>query len=392
MNNCEREWAFCALMAYETEGIKLRDFFLRCPLKGAKRALAVELAYSTMRMKRLLDFYAMSLCKRSLPKKKGEKWILRLFLYQVYCLSKIPLFAALSEMVELAKKYTHPSFAKFLNALGRKIDLEVKLPLPPDLGCRLSYPDFFVERIVASYGEKKAEKILDAQNKPIGLFARKRFRYPLEWQQLNSIIDSADIYIQNKTQGTLIECLYEKFPPPVSILDLCAAPGGKAILLSELFCKACLYCNDSSRTRLKLLEENLRKYSIEATLSCLPGEKADFKRTFDLILIDSPCSSSGVLFKCPEARWKISSDEMERRQKIQLALIHNAKEHLAPRGKIWYSTCSILPEENEHMVELAASRFGLKIDKTFLILPDGQEFEGGFIAQLGLISPPNQKN
>jgi 16S rRNA (cytosine967-C5)-methyltransferase len=382
MNYRERETAYLALMAYEKEGTRLKDFFSHCPLVGAKRALSLELAYSSLRMKRLLDFYAMSLGMKRLPKKKEEKWLLRLFLLQVYLLSKIPLFAALSEMVELAKKYTHSSFVKFLNAFGRKIDPNKKLPLPPDLATRFSYPDYFVERLRESYGEKKTEEMLSFQNQPIGLYARRRFSYPIEWQKLKSLEERGDSYIQNKTQGVLIEKLYENTPPPSSILDLCAAPGGKSILLSELFPTALLYCNDSSKKRMKLLEENLQKYSIKAQLSCLPGDKAPFGRTFDLILIDSPCSSSGVLFKCPEARWKISPEEMACLEKIQLALIKNAKDHLAPGGRIWYSTCSILQEENERLIEKASAHFDLKIEKTFLILPNGQEFEGGFASQL----------
>lgn len=402
-----RTIAYLALMAYEEKGLFLYDFIEehKSQLTPLDLALAYELSCGTMRMQRYLDFAAKTLSdKQRLPAKKKERLLLRLALYQCYFLSRMPLHAIGKETIDVAKKYTQPQFGKFLNAVIRKVDRE-KPPACPEIDSAYSYPSFFVERLITHYGKEKTIAILDLQNRPTKLMARirdttgtvsatlleksTRHNEMLVFEKGENLADlhkSAQLYIQNSTQPTLIKQLAKQLnKAPQAILDLCAAPGGKTVLVHDLFPDAKIHANDVSQAKLLRLKENLKKYGIAAQITCEKGELLSLDASFDLIIVDAPCTNSGVLYKCPEARFRISQASLSELQNQSLALLKNAKKHLKKGGKIWYLTCSILPEENEHLCALACQELGLKQEASFLQLPNEEGFEGGFGAQLTFV-------
>ena len=386
-----RTVAYLALVAYEEKGLFLYDFLeeYKTKLSTLDLALAYELSCGTLRMQRYLDFAAKTLTdKQKLPAKRKERLFLRLALYQCYFLSRMPLHAIGKETIDVAKKYTQAHFGKFLNAIIRKVDRD-KPPVSQEIDIAYSYPSFFVERLVAHYGKEKAIALLDLQNKPTKLMAR--IRGTTSHNEMLSFFffffvtehhKSPDFYIQNSTQPTHITHLAKQLnKDPATILDLCAAPGGKTVLVHDHFPEATIHANDVSQAKLLRLKENLKKYGITAQITCEKGELLSLDASFDLIVVDAPCTNSGVLYKCPEARFRISQESLLELQKQALKLLKNAKKHLKKDGKIWYLTCSILPEENEALCALACQELGLKQETSFLQLPNEEGAEGGFAAQ-----------
>ena len=402
-----RDAAYTALLEYEKNGT-----FIQASLKKWKLeqnpskvdfSLAQEIANGTIRMVLALDYIAIQLSdKKKISLKKKEKILLRTAIYQHYYMDRVPLYAIVNETVKIAKKMVNPSFPRFINHLLRK--LETSCPLLPqgdsteNLNVTYSQPLFFIKHLLASYPLPIVHLILKTSNTAPSLMARVIkelselpektqivFETPLEVikllesNTLQKLIHSSNYYIQNVTPVALISDLYKHAKNPHKILDLCASPGGKTVALHDLFPNAELFCNDVSNKKIEKLKENLDKYSITATLSTSLGEAFSSDNLFDLIIIDAPCSNSGVLNKRPEARWRLTKEHLNELTKTQDSLIENAKQYLSPEGQIWYMTCSILPEENEERIKNAHLNFGLETN--FLskkILPNHEGWDGGF--------------
>ena len=184
------------------------------------------------------------------------------------------------------------------------------------------------------------------------------------------------LYIQNKTFVDLLLEMKNHFKgSPKRILDMAAAPGGKLILIHDLYPQSLLFANDIETKKLK---ENLQKYQVEAEVTTQPAELYETTEKFDLIICDVPCSNSGVLGKRPEARWRLSEENVDAHQQKQLKFLKHAKSLLKKGGQIWYMTCSILKEENEEVCE----RSGLKVQFQKTHLPNALGDDGGFGAIL----------
>ena len=169
--------------------------------------------------------------------------------------------------------------------------------------------------------------------------------------------------------------------PGETVLDLCAAPGTKTTHLAELMRnEGRLIATDSSEERLRLVPQNAERLGlsiIETAVVTLEGTNIP-PGPFDAILIDAPCSNTGVLGKRPDARWRIQPDDLEELSRIQLLLLLAAADRLKPGGRIVYSTCSIEPDENAAVVEAATHfRPKLKIVEQHELTP-GRNSDGGF--------------
>lgn len=359
---------------------------------------AQEIAYGTIRMGLALDCLAKQLAARhALPAKLKEKVLLRTALYQFYYMDKVPLYAIADEMVALARKYCHGGFVGYLNALLRNL-AKVPVSLPggdgvEDLSTRLSYPPFFVKALMEDYGLSQAKVIMEAGNIAPPLMARSRKQPDLVKiippEEIASLSQSRDYYIQNITPVHFIANLCSRGFIPRRVLDLCASPGGKLIALHDHFPKARLYANDVTEEKVNRLRENLGKYGIEANLTCGRGEDYPSREMFDLIIIDAPCSNSGVLNKRPEARWRLFQESLSALEKTQLALIQKASALLEPGGEIWYMTCSILKAENEGVAGKACAAFGLRAGFQIAATPNKEGWDGGYACVLHLFEPKN---
>ncbi len=352
--------------------------------------LAREIALGTERRLLTLDYLAQKLATRgALNLKLKEKMLLRMAIYQHIFMDRIPPHALVNETVKLAKEFCNFRFVNFLNAALRKLVAETwKLPEGEDaeqLALKHSYPVLFIQKLLAEYGLVQTLSILEVLNQPPPLTVRQRFAKELTILQVDSsqvatYAQDTQFYFQSLTQARLISELAKSSKiAPKRILDLCAAPGGKLIAVSEYFPEAELFANDLSEKRLQKLSANLQKYAIKAELSCHPAEKYPEGELFDLILLDVPCSNSGVLHKRPEARWRLTEEKLKEISSIQWACLQKAKQLLAPGAQLWYMTCSILSDENEKMVQRAARELGFtQTDHTFKHLPSSEGKEGGF--------------
>ncbi len=185
--------------------------------------------------------------------------------------------------------------------------------------------------------------------------------------------------VQDESAQQVAELLAPQ--PGETILDLCSAPGTKTTHLAELMHnEGRIIATDSSESRLRLVNENCRRLGITIVETVVVSQEGTDipDGPFDAILIDAPCSNTGVLGKRPDARWRIQPDDLEELSRIQLRLLLAAVKRLKPGGRIVYSTCSIEPEENTEVVT-AASHFStkLQIETTRELIP-GRSADGGF--------------
>lgn len=332
-------------------------------------ALAYEIANGTLKRMRSLEWQATAASQhRRLRLKRKERMLLFMAMYQLFYLDRVPGYAVVSESVSLAKEKCSDSFSQFLNALLRRL-ISNPPELPNDLSIRYSCPDRFVERLIHDYGEKRAERILAWGNEHPITMGRKRPGFNYEQVSPEAVKDDPSYYIQNPTPGTLMTTLAEGIVrPPRNILDLCAAPGGKLLAAHDLFPNASLVANERSYDRLHPLRENCAKYGLDVQLHVGSGESFQSNERYDLVILDVPCSNSGVLNKRIEARWQ------ERHlEKLQAALLAHAFELVSEEGQIWYLTCSIMTEENSAVTHKYASQ----ILRELTVLPEGVH-DGGY--------------
>jgi len=328
-----REVAYIAALNALQEKAFIADTLDKIYLSTQDRALANEIAMGTVRRKLTLHYYLEQLGKP--PAKRKEKVLLYTALYQLKMMDRLPPYAILDETVKIGKKYCHPTFVKFLNATLRKaVDFSFEEPTDPSI--LYSFPEEFVNKV-------DIETLQNLNKRPI-LTARERPGFTM--RELGQVVDSPDLYIQNATPAKLVEEMGRHTPPPNSILDLCASPGGKTIACYDLFPNAELTANDISAKKLTKLRENFTKYNVPVTLTQFPGEEYPLDQTFDLVIVDAPCSNSGVYHKKPEARWRKHSELPT----LQKKLLKRALQLVSPGGRVWYMTCSILPEENEEII------------------------------------------
>jgi len=171
--------------------------------------------------------------------------------------------------------------------------------------------------------------------------------------------------------------------PGETILDLCAAPGGKLTHMAQLMRnESTLVAHDVSPQRLKLLEENCARLGVTGVQSVLRLDPQTSPR-FDRILLDAPCSNTGVMRRRVDLRWRIRSEEITRLRAMQLTLLNQAAALLKPGGTLVYSTCSLEPEENDEVVkEFLAGHPALKLESTRELLPFANAVDGAYVALL----------
>lgn len=407
-----REAAFLALL-YSLKGerfisVSLDEWMLKSHPLPQDYHLAQQIAYGSAQMALALDYLILQVSKnKKVNLKLKEKALLRTALYQLYYLDRIPSYAIVNETMQVAKKYFKSHFLGYLNAVLRKLSNErPELPQGKDmlsLSIRYSYPLSFVEELSSNYGLDSSIAILEAGNKPARVTARVRhhLQTPDHWKiivdkpvkmvvidadEVLTVARSKEYYIQNVTPAYLTSSLCMQLDKkPKRILDLCAAPGGKSLVMHDLFPDADLYANDISLIKTQKLKENFLKYDVQALISCAEGQFLAFDEKFDVIVIDVPCSNTGVLNKRPEARWRLCEDYYNQLGKIQFALLENAKNLLKFGGEIWYMTCSILPRENEDFVSQICQKLDLQVKWSKRLLPQG-EWDGGFAACLVVVA------
>jgi 16S rRNA (cytosine967-C5)-methyltransferase len=400
-----QEWRRAEKFADAILGQLLRSSDLAAP----DRAFATELFYGVLRNLTLLDFWIVSLRSKHIDQDTRD--LLRLGLYQLFLL-ETPEHAAIFETVALARAKSRAVVNAVLRSATRAKSHLWREANGKDLSIRKSHPQFLIDRWIENFGEKNTEALCDLNNRPAPVYARiNRIRIseeaflvgsarcadrtpqrgvPTNFVRLTSIPSDAlaagHCYIQDPS--TAAACLLLDPQPGERILDACAAPGGKTGFLAELmknegFILAC----DRDRNRAETLRTNLDRLGAAMVHvlrhDWIAGGSLSEHAGFDRILVDAPCTNTGVMRRRVDLRWRLTPNDFSRMPAEQLSIVRATLPSLKPGGVLVYSTCSIEPEENEELVRAILREFPfLKLAEQISLLPFRDGFDGAFAEKL----------
>ncbi|MGA3285070.1 MAG: 16S rRNA (cytosine(967)-C(5))-methyltransferase RsmB [Verrucomicrobiota bacterium] len=432
-------------------------------LSPADRALCQEIVYGVVRWQATLD-WLIARKTDGRPQKPALQNLLRLGLYQIFWLDRIPDHAAVNETVELARQNGFGAQAGFVNAVlrgylretdaTRKLLAELKISQPA-LGW--SHPEWLVARWQKRWGLERIAQLLAWNNAPPKTSARVNClktdagRLLEKWRAENVEYDfvrrehlEENLVFELKSHPPLAELesfrqgwFYIQDPstllaacklgpqPGETILDLCAAPGGKTTFIAQLMNnQGRIVAMDHSKERLKLLEENCARLGVTCvelaigvwgrphpdplpqereqqratrelsnrvrfadrltTIPPLPaGEGRGEGKLFDRVLVDAPCSNTGVMRRRLDLRWRIQPKEIQRLRDLQLDLLKQAAPRVKSGGVLVYSTCSLELEENAEVVKQFLSEHAeFKLEYERELLPFVDNVDGAFVARL----------
>jgi 16S rRNA (cytosine967-C5)-methyltransferase len=335
--------------------------------------------------------------------------LLRLGLYQMF-ITKTPEHAAVYETVEIAPKGKRAIVNAMLRSAARgRHKLKIKADSQP-LHVRTSHPKFLIERWEKQFGTDATESLCTWNNLPPVIYARinrlkidrqtfvdryRNARTPpnisnfVELPSAMAALDRGDCYVQDPS--TSIACQLLQPNPGEKILDACAAPGGKTGYVAELMENQGLIVGcDREPARLKLLHENLARLGVRiAKIVCHDWSRSTVppeilaEAPFDRILIDAPCSNTGVMRRRVDVRWRLKPADFNRMQKRQAQIVLGVFPLLKPGGILVYSTCSLEHDENEDVVQhLLGELSTLQLEEAKRSLPFQDNFDGAFAARL----------
>jgi len=358
-------------------------------LSLADKALAHELTAGVLRHRMWLDWVLDQSLKSGMKSlTPWEQNILRLGLYQIAKLDRIPPFAAVNESVNLAKRYGRKNTIGLTNAVLRDI-IRHRRHLKPissgdkarDLSIEYSHPLWLVKRWFKELGEEGTKELLQANNRHAQVIIRPNTLKTgvLELQEkldLSGIKTSANKYIPTALEvenpagladdplfsrghfyyqdpSSQAVSLLARAKPGDDVLDLCAAPGGKAsAVLEQMEDSGQLLAVDLSEQKLSLIKENFTRLGLRSySLICADAASFASGKKFDLVLIDAPCSGLGALRRRLDIRWRIKEPDIARLSQLQLQILNNAAGMVKTGGALVYSTCTLTPEENRGVVK-----------------------------------------
>ncbi|MEA3347002.1 MAG: transcription antitermination factor NusB [Candidatus Auribacterota bacterium] len=377
--------------------ILLKDFKCRKKQSGAPlafchlpsdKAYVTEIVNEIKRWQKLLDYMIE---KVSLRKKRFIKpdilIALRLGFYFLLLDVQMPDYAAVDESVSLL---SDKKAKGFINAVLRKyIRLKGNYEFPEgntvkDIAITYSHPEWFVSYVVDAFRKDKALSIFEANNSvpPVWLrlnslkIKREEFEGRLremgvEFERdsefdflyqtshirellLSPLFKEGAFYVQDKT--TVLPCAFLSKFSGNKVLDVCSAPGGKATLISQLGNnKVKVTCIDKTKRKTDLIRENVKRLSVKNidVVECDFLKRCDkiSNKEFSRVMLDVPCSNTGVWRRRPDARWLFTRDRLNSIAKIQKKMLEKAFSFLSKNGILVYSTCSILDVENKNIVE-----------------------------------------
>ncbi|MFO7870554.1 MAG: 16S rRNA (cytosine(967)-C(5))-methyltransferase RsmB [Kiritimatiellia bacterium] len=363
---------------------------------SSDRAVVTEMLYGVVRHRRKLEWIAEHCANRSLD--PGVTPYVLLGLYQIMEMRDVAEHAALNETVEAVKSgfrdasvNRRKGVANFVNALLRRVLREREAikneveNLPLEI--RESHPDILVQRWTKHWGRDRTERIcawnnsrpavtlridsgrttaceLISEMKRRGMEGKPHSFAPEECVTLPRGVAPADVpgysrglfTVQDPSTLSAVRLL--KIEADSEVLDCCAAPGGKAVHIGWILRSAKQLCvADLSAERTKLLRENLRRCGLETAAAAAldasrPEEirKAFGNRTFDRVLLDVPCTSTGAIRRRPDVKWRFSTRRLLRLVSTQRAILQSASGFVRPGGRLVYSICSLEPEESEEII------------------------------------------
>ncbi|MDB6171692.1 MAG: rRNA ((967)-C(5))-methyltransferase [Chthoniobacteraceae bacterium] len=402
-----RQACIHALLEWE-KGRAFSDEILHKTLETARfsapdRAFLMETFFGILRNLTELDFLISKLRDDAIDIQ--ARTILRLGLYQLFHM-RTPAHAAVNETVSLGGRARGLINALLRRAIREKADLEKALT-QASLSIRTSHPEFLIERWNETFGADATLQLCAWNNQPAEVHVRanglrvtvgellisaptaqlsvvhpkaiKVKQLPFSW------ILHGLCYVQDPS--TLMACDLLDPQPGESVLDACAAPGGKTTYMAELMKnEGNIIACDLYESRVARLRENVQRLGVENTTviqhDCMEEDATLKAQNFDRILVDAPCSNTGVIRRRVDVRWRLTEEDFIRMPAQQLALLKRTTTLLKPGGTLVYSTCSLEPEENDLLVKEALSVIPeLELVESRRSLPFLNNVDGAFAAK-----------
>ncbi len=396
-------------------------------MEPLNKRFITHLVLGVLEQKLLLDYYIRKLSKQRFSRIDTRVvMILRMGFYQLVFMDKVPDSAAVNESVALAKKIG-TSQASFVNGILRGfLRSNKEIPLPDfkqqpivHLSIKYSHPEWLVKFWIECYGIDFAEKLMQANNMTPPLSIRvnalktnkaalvsafskegiEALEHPLckDALVLNDMMQTSIERLPGYREGHFLiqdiasMCVFNraKIKSGMSVLDVCAAPGGKSTYAAELLGNNGLVLSrDIGEEKLKLVKENAEKLGIEI-LKTECQDATEFTphlaNQMDLVLVDAPCSGLGIIRRKPDIKYKKSLDDLEALSLLQKGILETSSGYVKTGGQLIYSTCTLNPKENEQVIHsfLAShSEFELEPEGMITLFPNVDQTDGFFIATL----------
>lgn len=354
----------------------LKEYFQKNKdLSKIDKAFATNIVYGTIKFQITIDYIIG--CYSKIKLKKISPYILsilRIGIYQINFMDKVPGSAAVNECVTLAKRYGHKASSGFVNGILRNV-LRNDSKLPDDLSIKYSFPEWLVSQWVTDFGKSFACDLMEAMNSEPKVTVRVN---TLKTNPADLLDKLPDAKVSEDYENSLIcggfdvaESEYYKnghfTPQDISaslaaivlnpsegetVLDMCAAPGGKTTHMAELMKnKGQIIACDIHEHKIKIIKENAKRLGIDIIdVKELDAseENKDFINKFDKVLADVPCSGLGIIRRKPDIKQNKNEPEIA---ELQYKILENACKYLKIGGELVYSTCTLNKRENENIIE-----------------------------------------
>ncbi|PWW44279.1 MULTISPECIES: 16S rRNA (cytosine(967)-C(5))-methyltransferase RsmB [Paenibacillus] len=390
-----RALAVKVLSAVEQEGaysnLELNRRLKEAELSPADAGLATELVYGTIARRNTLDYFLERYVAKGVF--KLQPWVrslLRISVYQMLYLDRIPEHAVVSEAVNLAKKLGHQGISGMVNGVLRNMIRnrdELRIPEHLSAAERISlehsHPLWMVERWISHYGEETAEAICRANNEPPAVSVRvnttmtTREKLMQEMESTGAIVEPSRLSpdgilvrsggnmahtswyrdgllsVQDESSMLVAEAVGPE--DGQTVLDCCAAPGGKTAHMAEkMQDRGRIVANDVHAHKRQLIMDQADRLGLSC-IDAVTGDALDLDKrypeeSFDRILLDAPCSGLGVIRRKPDVKWTKTAEDIQDISNLQRELLDRVAPLLKPGGILVYSTCTIEPAENEHRI------------------------------------------
>jgi len=352
-------------------------------LDARDRRWTHELLYGMLRRRSWLDAVLGDRVRGGLVRLDADLTdLLRLGAQQLFHMGSVPPYAAIAQTVELAKQRHGIGASKLANAVLRRLDrerdnLNPEIPADPiaALALQFSHPRWLVARWVARWGAEETAALLEANNQHAPLVIRP---FGVVREQLEAMLEASGVAVDDaplvrdslligggvglrdlgafqqglffvQDPAATLVTQYAALAPGSRVADLCAAPGGKAIELSRT--AAFVVASDASFARLGRLRETISRLEVRNVHPLVSDARAGAVAPLDAVLVDAPCTGTGTFRRHPDARWRLTPNDIAVLAATQRSILHAAAAAVAPGGLLVYSTCSLETEENDAQVE-----------------------------------------
>jgi len=382
-------------------------------LAGQERARAQQLFYGVVRWSSRIESALAGLMAR--PPRTKVRAVLMVAGFELLEGGTDLTAKVIHHAVEKAKTVCSAKEAGLVNAVARKLALRLA-EKPADVATEFAHPEWLVARWTQQFGAATTRQLLEWNQQPAPVYARWRIEAPVpeflaptqwpgffevkagKWDEVRRLVGEGALYVQDPSTRLCIGLLAPQ--PGETILDACAAPGGKSLFIADLMKSGKVVALDEPAApgktdiRLVRLKENLSRAPVGVEVALVEADlrkvntvfyrNLNLPEEYDAVLLDAPCSNTGVMRHRIDVKWRLQDGDFARHAEQQLELLHAAARLVRSGGRLVYSTCSVDGQENEQVVKaFFDSRAGgpFKLEKSVQACPwkDGHDGAGAFL-------------